>query len=383
MFLIKLFNILKGYVIIAVKGSFPERFLNLCTRKNIFLWNIKRVDRGITASISIADFKRLKGLAKNSYSRVHIVKKVGLPFFVFKHKKRKALFIGVIGIFVVLFMMSRFVWVVSISGNSVVPYEVIEEELQKAGVKSGAAIKGIDTYSVRNHLMTNIPELSWLSVNLKGTTAIVEVKERNTLPDAFPKDKPCSIIAKQAGVIEVSNIVSGERLIAPGDVVNKGQILVSGILEGELSGIRYVHSDGEIIATTWHEKEFDLPLFKEVKAYTGKEKSKHSLKILDFYVKLYFDDRISYENYERISNVKRLSLGKGFVLPLSFHYDKYKEQTVSKVKMTEQEAVKAVYEIMDSELSGIEILKRQYEIKNNKLKVVYTCRENIIEKVGF
>lgn len=382
MLLIKLFNLFKGYVVILVKGTFPERFLNLCTRRKIFLWNIKR-EENMTANISIQDFKRLKEISKKSFCRIHIIKKVGLPFFIYKHKKRKAMVIGIVGIAVVLYIMSYFVWAVQIIGNTNISYDLLEQELYNAGVKSGVLRKNIDTYSVRNKLMINIPELSWMSVNIKGTTAVVEIKERNILPPAFPKDQPCSIVAKTGGVIEVANVVEGERLISPGDVVQKGQILVSGVLEGDLAGIRYVHSDGDIVATTWHEKTFDLPMYKEVKNYTGKEKSKHSLKILDFCVKLYIDGEVSYENYERKTFEKRLSLGNGFVLPLSFNYDKYFEQTVSKIKMTEKEAVEETYKLMDNELKETKIINRQYEIKNNKLKVIYTCRENIVEKVGF
>jgi len=384
LFLIKLFNYLKGYVIITINGMFLERFLNICMRRSIALWNIKRTDKKqVTACISIADFKRIKDVAKKSYCRVHILKRTGLPFFINRNKKRKALVIGAVMVFLILFLLSRCIWVIDIKGNSVIATDIIEKELSSAGVKCGVVSKSIDVDTVQNTIMSNIPELSWIGIDIKGTTALIEVKERNILPDAFPKNEPCSIVASRAGVIERADVKEGERLIKPGDVVIKGQILVSGVLEGELSGIRHVHSDGIIIARTWHEKTFDLPMFKEIKTPTGKEKSKHTLKILDFYVKLYLNDRISFENYERISSVKKLSLGNGFVLPISFHYDNYIEQSISKVEMTTEEAVDYCYSQMNDELCETEIVSKKHVINNNKLTVTFECLENIIQKVGF
>ncbi len=384
MFLIKLLNILRGYVIVSVKGVFLERFLNICTHRSIALWNIKRSGKNqMLACISISDFKRIRGVAQKSFCRVHIVKRVGVPFFLNRHKKRKALLIGASIVLLMIFNLSRYIWVIDVSGNSVIATELIVKELAASGVKYGVNSKSIDVDYVQNTIIEKVPELSWIGIDIKGTTALVEVKERNVLPDAFPKNEPCSIVAAYAGVIERADVKEGERLVKPGDVVTKGQILVSGILEGDLSGIRYVHSEGEIIARTWHEKTVDLPLFKEIKTPTGKEKSKHTLKILDFYVKLYLDDRISFENYERISSVKKLSLGNGFALPISFHYDNYVEQSVTKVKMTEKEAVEFVYSQMNDEFCDSEIIGRKYKINGNKLTVTFECLENIIQKVGF
>ena len=157
---------------------------------------------------------------------------------------------------------------------------------------------------------------------------------------------------------------------------------MSGLVKSENTS-RYVHSDGEITARTWHEKTVDLPLYKEIKTPTGAHKSKHSLSIFNFYIKFYLNDRISYKNYDRISYVKNFTLGGGYALPVAFHYDNYTEQNVKKAEMTSNEAVLSVQKELDAETKNAEIVKKSHKISGNKLTVTYECIENIAEKVGF
>ena len=47
----KFFKFLYGYVIIKVYGKGAERFINICLRRNIDVWNIKPFDDGIEMCI--------------------------------------------------------------------------------------------------------------------------------------------------------------------------------------------------------------------------------------------------------------------------------------------------------------------------------------------
>ena len=383
MFLIKLFNIFKGYVIIKIYGVFSERFLNICTFRNIKIWNVRRLSKNeMTACVCAEDFKKLKPAAKKSMCSVHIVGRHGLPFFLQRHRKRKALAIGAAVILVLGFVSTRFIWMTKITGNSIIPTERLTAELEKYGVKSGAPISKIDIGIIRNRLVTDIPEISWAEFNIKGTTAVLEIKERRQIPEKFDRNAPCSLAASNDGVIVRADVTEGEKLVLPGDVVTKGQLLVSGLVKSENTS-RYVHSDGEITARTWHEKTVDLPLYKEIKTPTGAHKSKHSLSIFNFYIKFYLNDRISYKNYDRISYVKNFSLFGGYALPVAFHYDNYTEQNVRKAEMTPNEAVLSVQKELDAETKNAEIVKKSHKISGNKLTVTYECIENIAEKVGF
>ena len=76
----KLIRSLKGYLKIKVWGYSPERFMNLCSNRNILLWNIENHDTYYTMCISIAGFWRLRPVTKKTKTRVAILHRYGLPF---------------------------------------------------------------------------------------------------------------------------------------------------------------------------------------------------------------------------------------------------------------------------------------------------------------
>ena len=49
---------LKGYVRIRVTGYSPERFLNACRYKNIYIWDLKRVCGSYEMNLTIDGFRR-------------------------------------------------------------------------------------------------------------------------------------------------------------------------------------------------------------------------------------------------------------------------------------------------------------------------------------
>ena len=52
-----LFYYLFGYLNITIEGFFIERFINMCASKNIFLWNVNRINsRILKANINSPEF---------------------------------------------------------------------------------------------------------------------------------------------------------------------------------------------------------------------------------------------------------------------------------------------------------------------------------------
>ena len=381
MFLIKLLNIFKGYVVILIEGFFIERFLNICTRRGIHLWNVRRIDNTkMRANISIQAFKMLPPIVKKSRCTVQIYSRKGVPFFVYKHRKRKVFAFGIIISALLIYSMTLFIWTVDIQGNEKMTAEQITVALRDAGLKTGMWKNNVDIQYIQNVVMTAQPDIAWIGINLKGTKVEVDVKERAPKPYILPKNEPCSIIATMGGVIEMINTKDGHQLVKKGDVVREGQLLVSGALDSKVEGIRYVHSEAEVLARTWHEKTVSLPQFEEVKTPTGRSKSKHSIKIFDFSIKFFINDRIYYANYDRISYVKKLTLGKDNILPISFHYDKFNEQNLTQNELTNEQAIEKLKTEMDSEFKDIQIVSKKDLIHDNKLTVTYECIQNIAKQ---
>jgi len=328
MLILRLWNYIKGYVIIIVEGYFLEKFINICTHRQLRLWNVRwGKNSKVVMKISIDDFRMLRPIAKRTRCRVHIIKKKGLPFILNKYKNRKAFVIG-LGICVItFFLISSFVWDVSVTGNSKVSTEVIMEKLCENGIKVGALKYSIDPDDIVGNMMLELNDLARISISLRGTKIQVIVNERVKPPDLINRNVPCNLVALKEGVI--SSIVAKEGLetVKIGDTVTKGQLLISGTVENmkiKDAMPLMVHAMGIVKARTWYEASSKVEQ-KVVKAKrTGLKKDKYSIAIFTKKFKL-FQRKIPYNNSEHVEIKKKLCIGKNLALPFEIIVDQYYE----------------------------------------------------------
>ena len=91
----RLVRYIRGYLMIHVTGSFAERFLNGCSHHKIRLWNLKPVPGGYEMNITISGFRKLKPIIRKTGIKVVIIKRSGLPFLLFRYRKRRLFLSGI------------------------------------------------------------------------------------------------------------------------------------------------------------------------------------------------------------------------------------------------------------------------------------------------
>ncbi len=371
-------NYLKGCISILIEGLFPERFINLCTKNKINLWNIRRESKtNITADIAINDFKKLRKISKNSRCKIHILKKHGIRFFIYKHRKRKALVIGFAIFFTMLWFLTQFIWIIEITGNEKIEDKVIMEYAQKAGLKTGMPALAVDSDYIQNYIMTNMNDISFVSVNRVGTTVNIDIREREEKREHFDKYTPSNIIASKSGVIESILVQSGTAAVKKGDVVYNGQLLVSGAADNKYLGIKYSNSDADIRARVWHEKTVSLPYYIEEKAVTGNIKNKRKIRFFNFSINLYIKNKILFEKYDILSYTNYISLGGGKILPIGIETNRYEEYELKRTKLTEEQTKELLLKEFNELYKDSEIISRTFETKDNKMTVIFECIEDI------
>ncbi len=371
-------NYLKGFVIITIEGTFPERLINLCAKNNIELWNIRRLSKTLlNAHIRISSFKKLRKYCKKTRCKVHITKKCGLKFTLYKYRKRKALFLGFVIFFLMLWTLTKFVWVIEVTGNQKLTDDFIIQQAKNAGLYQGMPISRINPKSIRHHIMTHVEDVTFLTINQKGTTVYIDIREREEKRPHFDKDTPSNIVATESGVIESILVQSGTASVKKGDIVCKGQLLVSGAADNKYYGIKYSNSDATIKARVWHEKTVNLPYFKEEKIFTKNEKKQNKLVFFNFSLNLFIKNKILFEKYDILSYTNYISLGDGKVIPIGIKTDCYREYTLKRTKLSEQQARNYLVSQMNTQYKDSEIVHRSFEIKNNKLTVTFECIEEI------
>lgn len=222
MFFKILFYYILGYVNISIEGYFIERFINICISKNILLWNLKRKKSSILyTNIGMKDFKKIKEIAKTTKCRVKIEGKKGLPFILYKYKKRKIFFILLIIILLIIFGLSNFVWNIEVIGNNSIQIEEIKQDLSKYGLKIGTLKQKINTKDIINNMRLERSDIAWLGIHLKGTNVIIEVVETDKKPDLVDENDYCNIISDKDGIITKINVQNGTALVKNGDIVKK------------------------------------------------------------------------------------------------------------------------------------------------------------------
>lgn len=338
--LFRLWNYLRGYVIIIVEGFFTEKFINICARRRILLWDVRiQRERRITARMSINGFRLIRPVARKTGCRVRLLKKRGLPFVFSKYRRRKAFFAGAVLFFILLNLLTSFIWSIEITGNEKLDNAFIENALAENGIKTGALKYSIDTRSAVNRMMLEIGRLSWISIEIKGTKARVRIREREDIPEIVPRHIPCDIIAQKDGIVRQVIAKDGIEEVAEGDTVKKGQILISGRVpvKGGEEQYRLVHAMGTVNARTWYEEEASVELARTEKIRTGRVIRDHSLVLFSKQLDL-IRRKNKYIEYEYDESRKKLTLGEDLVFPFEWVTVSYYEIMSLEAHISEEDA---------------------------------------------
>ena len=244
-------NRLRGQVRIRAECAFPERVLNLCGARDLAFWDLEwESPTAFTCRLSRSDYGKLRRAAEKLDCELTVVGREGAPFFLRRFRHRTALVTGLVACGLGLFVGSFFVWDYQVEGNETVSTERILRALEKNGVGLGAFGLSLDGEDIRNHVLLDIPELSWIAVNVSGCRAQVQVRERVPPPEIVDEKTPTNVVARRAGLVLEVRALDGVTCVLPGSSVEKGQLLISGVADTDTFGARILARMGKIRART-------------------------------------------------------------------------------------------------------------------------------------
>ncbi len=248
----KLINILryyKGYVKFTVSGGFRENFINLCNAKGIRIWNVVPEINKIHACVSIKNFHKLRSVVRESGVKLHISEKKGFKLFLKKYRHRAVFMTGILFIIVFYIIMNQFIWFIEVEGTETVSHEEIINVLSDYGVKIGAYAPNIDEISTSRSAINYFNgRLLWMSVNIKGSKAVIEVRDYVDEHEDTTFGEPCNIIADFDGTLLSIELINGDREVLPGSAVKKGDLLISGVIQNRDMSASYLEARGKITA---------------------------------------------------------------------------------------------------------------------------------------
>lgn len=386
MFVIRIWNYLRGYAIIIVEGLKIERFLNLCLVNGIYIWDVKKVNyTTIKAKIGLENFNKLRDVARKTDSSVEILQKNGLPFVIKNIKRRKFLYIGILLVTIFIYVLSSYVWMIEIVGTKNVSPDKITKNLNELGLREGIKKSSINNRSIENKMLIRMPELAWMGVQIKGTKVFVEVVEKKEAPPLISSKDACDIVAAKDGVIKKLLALNGDAMVKDGATVKKGQVLVSGTIKREGMDVRYVHSMAEITARTWYEDAEEIALQQVEYQKTGNSTTHYRLKVLGKELsKKKLPPYAEYNEYIEEKNI--LSFGD-YVFPVKLIVNKYSELQSQTKNITVQEAKQQCAERLDARIKlqipeDAVVVNRKIDYYVDKKTVKAKISVEVLEDIG-
>lgn len=364
-----------GYVRVRLTGRSPERFFNLCRSSKILLWNIACEKEEYRFFLLLPDFYRIRPFARKAGVRVRIQEKLGLPFFLYRNRKRKLFAVGAASFFLLLFVLSHFIWNISFSGNLLFTDDMLTGQLREIGVCYGMPKRGVDCDRIEEELRSRCSRIVWVSAHVSGTRLQIRIRENETA-DGIPlrEESPRNLVAETAGTVVSILVRAGKAVVQPGDEVEKGQILVEGMLpvtndSGEVERTLFVRADADIrLRTTKIYREW-VPHFQTVRSYTGKMQRGFRLRAGAVDI-LAMPPLAGKRNWDLTGVSRQIVLFGDFFLPVwteAITAREYEKVERKRTKTELNDLTKAVHERKLQKLTekGVQIIENDVKILDN------------------
>jgi len=375
---LKFIKFFRGYLYVRLTGYSPERFFNLCGNAGIILWELHREETGYVFCISLRAFRRLKPMLRKSGTQIRILKRVGLPFLLFRYRKHRFFAIGILAAFLFLMVMSRFVWSVEISGNHQYSTQLLTKFLAEEQIGYGVRKREIDCENAEVLLRNHFPDITWVSVRLSGTKLYVAVQERLPAGNAGEESAlvASDLVTEVAGEVTSVLVRRGTALVQAGDEVEAGTVVVSGIIpiqddSGETVSYDLCAADADVTIHTTLPYEDHFSAKKQVREQIGKTKYGIGVLTEDGQLNLFWQQKAQ---TGCIRIYRQICLGRDFYLPFTLVTERLWQYENNETDRTEAEIKRIAQEKLDNyiqklEKNAIQILSNSVIIEKNATEV--------------
>ena len=368
---------MNSYYYINVKGNI-NRFINRCIEKNINIYVIKNIS--YKEIVIKADKENYLKLLKMKGFDYKLIKKTGIAYIINLINKYQIFLITFIfGIFFLIFL-SNIVFKVEIVTSNNELNRIIRKELDYYKMNRYSFRK---SYKKKEKIKEKIKnkykdKIEWLEITYTGSLLKVQVVERKT--DKINKDSFYSnIVAKKDGVIKNIFVENGMKMVDVNTYVNKGDILISGIIKKDEDIKGLTRSKGKVYASVWYKVSIEYPInYKEIK-YTNNYKK-------NFYIKIgnkYFEIK-KYKKYKR----EKLAFYKNRIVPFEFGIINQNEIKIINKKlsyeMAKEKAIKKIKKDISSKLKDKEIIidRKTLNFTKKKSKIVLEEFFEVLEEIS-
>ena len=299
---------LVNYNVQFLKIKYQDDICFLYVDKNNYHKLIKYKDIYGISLYRIKGLENLKRIIKNNF--VFII----------------SIIIGVI----FFYTLSNIIFDVQILSNNKELVKIIKRELDEADFKKYRFIKSFnEKEKLKDRILTNYKDkIEWLEIDLVGTKYYVKVLERIIKNEDHVHYQ--NIVARKNAIIKEIRASNGEIIKKINDYINKGDVIISGLImkNDEIKDI--VEARGIVYGETWYNVKVILPRTYKMVKYTGN--TYHKLSINLFGEKMFNKKKYGLEEYQDIPIISNP------ILPISLNKTIVKEKKEETFFYTYQDA---------------------------------------------
>ena len=315
---------------IKIEGLNQEKFFNKLNNLGVEIFDFKRLSYSISIfKILTKDIKIVKKNLDSNNFKIIYIKKIGLNKFINKIISSVGIVLGLLIFLAFLFISNNFILRIDIIGNQNISSNTILEFLNNNKIGCFSSKNSINNENLEKILLANFNEISMVSVIEKGSTLIINIKEKieTANSDSLDNNKYKNIVAEYNGRIKNIELISGTLNVKPGSLFKKGDVLVFAYYYDSLNNKKCIEASAKINAEIWIETQYTHYENQIEKYYTGNEITIKNISLCG--VNLFNQEKdIIYKNYETTQTQTKL---KNVLLPITISTITYKEIKTKKI----------------------------------------------------
>lgn len=312
------------------------------------------------------------------------VSRKGLLSVLEKYRARVGLLVGVFLFALIVPLASGIVWQIDIVGNSILSEGDVLSALQGAGLTLGTRLSRIDTDSIERRTLLVEGRISWISVNMSGTTAYVEIRERIDA-DKPERTKPyANIVSCEDAMIVEIETYAGMATVRKGSYVRKGEMLINGIIYKETLGTYPTYADGRVIGRIRKQLEFELPYRYSFLEDTGRRSV--ALGFIIFGKEIIFSPfSDEYDSYRLTSRTYAATEGRKtlpFYVTVNTTFEQMPKFRYRSPRNAQEDAMRLLRELIDAEYPDAEIVEKRITVTEGESSLILCADVTLDCEIG-
>ena len=258
---------------VVIEGTELEKAMSRMIGAGIMMEDISYDDE-LTFSFgcSYSDYRRIGKILGRRYA-VTLAGESGAVPFARRALGRAGLVVGSLLICIMLILQQNIISEIEIEGDHGTDEKELRAALRDAGLYEGGSAH-INSDHVKNEILAEFGDIRWIGLERQGSYVRVSIVE-GSLEDAGKDTAIHDIVAAKSGYVERVIAREGHALVAPGDYVQKGHVLISCFVPiqnttydtSRDNAARVADADGIVEAAVVYHLRAELPAGK----YTEKE----------------------------------------------------------------------------------------------------------------